>query len=57
MPTYRVFINKKATGDFVTGTTAEDAYMNVASRFPLSYSDDVQLAEVASSESQEQDIG
>lgn len=49
MPTYRVFINKKATGDFVTGTKAEDAYINAVSSVTLSDDDDVQLSEVKSS--------
>jgi len=49
MPTYRVFINKKATGDFVTGIKAEDAYINAVSSVTLSDDDDVQLSEVKSS--------
>lgn len=55
MPTYRVFVNKKATGSFVTGTKPDDAYINAASSVSLSEDDDIQLAEVKSS-SMEQEL-
>lgn len=56
MPTYRVFVNKQATGDFVTGTKADDAYMNAASSISLSEDDDIQLLEVKPTATDDQSI-
>lgn len=49
MPTYRVLINQKATGDFVTSASMEDAYFEIASSMPLTYDDTVQFEEVNAS--------
>ena len=46
MPTYRVLINQKATGDYVTSATREDAYFEIASSMALTYEDTVQFEEV-----------
>ncbi|WP_312421054.1 hypothetical protein [Anaerospora hongkongensis] len=46
MPTYRVLINQKATGDYVTSGSKEDAYFDVASSMALTYQDSVQFEEV-----------
>lgn len=56
MPTYRVFVNKQATGNFVTGTKPDDAYMNAASSVSLSEEDDIQLLEVKPSAAEEQSL-
>lgn len=48
MPTYRVLINQKATGDYVISPTREDAYFDIASSMALTYEDTVQLEEVNS---------
>jgi hypothetical protein len=48
MPIYRIFINKQETGEFVTATSIEDAYADVATAVPLKYSDHVQIIEVNS---------
>jgi len=46
MPTYRVLINQKATGNYVTSPSKEDAYFDVASSMALTYQDSVQFEEV-----------
>ncbi|WP_312335444.1 hypothetical protein [Anaerospora hongkongensis] len=56
MPTYRVFVNKQATGNFVTGTKADDAYMNAASSISLNEDDDIQLLEVKPTAADDQSI-
>ncbi|WP_333594596.1 hypothetical protein [Anaerospora hongkongensis] len=56
MPTYRVFVNKQATGNFVTGTKADDAYMNAASSISLNEDDDIQLLEVKPTVADDQSI-
>lgn len=56
MPTYRVFVNKQSTGNFVTGTKADDAYMNAASSISLNEDDDIQLLEVKPTAADDQSI-
>lgn len=46
MPTYRVLINQKATGDYIISATREDAYFEIASSMALTYEDTVQFEEV-----------
>ncbi|WP_094603473.1 hypothetical protein SPSIL_015330 [Sporomusa silvacetica DSM 10669] len=46
MPVYRVFINNKDTGDFVTASNPQDAYYDVSAAIPLTYKDHVELQEV-----------
>lgn len=43
MPTYRVYLNEKDTGQFVTASNQNDAYFDVASSTPLTYQDSVYL--------------
>ncbi len=50
MPVYRVFINDKDTGDYVTASSPQDAYADVAAALPLKYSTTIRLEEVASPE-------
>lgn len=46
MPIYRVLINNKDTGDFVTAATPQDAYFDISAAIPLTYKDDIQVQEV-----------
>ncbi|MPN34530.1 hypothetical protein SDC9_182024 [bioreactor metagenome] len=48
MPLYRVFINNQDTGEYVTGSSLEDAYSDVSAAVPLRYDDNVELEEVDS---------
>lgn len=48
MPIYRVFINRKDTGDYVTASSLQDAYADVSAAVPLTYEDHVQFQEVDS---------
>lgn len=48
MPMYRVFINGKDTGEYVTASSPEDAYFDVSAATPLKLSDNVQLEEIQS---------
>lgn len=50
MPTYKVFLDGKDTGSLVTGSNYADAYFDVASLLPLTYSNIVELKEVDSPE-------
>jgi len=46
MPVYRVFINNKDTGDFVTASNPQDAYFDISAAIPLKYEDHVDVQEV-----------
>lgn len=46
MPVYQVFINEKATGDFVTASSPQDAYFDISAALPLTYKDTIQIQEV-----------
>lgn len=48
MPVYRVFVDGKDTGDYVTASSPQDAYADVAASLPLTYRTAVRLEEVAS---------
>lgn len=48
MPMYRVIINDQDIGDYITATSIEDAYADVATTLPLRYDDSVQITEVES---------
>jgi len=50
VPVYRVILNNEDTGDYVTASSPQDAYFDVASALPLTYRDDVRLEEVESPE-------
>ncbi|MBP2638473.1 MAG: hypothetical protein H6Q72_4380 [Firmicutes bacterium] len=46
MPVYQVFVNEKATGDFVTASSPQDAYFDISATLPLTYKDTIQIQEV-----------
>ncbi|MEG6586556.1 hypothetical protein [Dendrosporobacter sp. 1207_IL3150] len=46
MPTYKVLLDGKDTGNLVTGTNYADAYFDVASLIPLTYKNVVELKEL-----------
>lgn len=48
MPMYRVVINNEDMSDYITATSLEDAYADVATTLPLRYDDSVQITEVES---------
>jgi hypothetical protein len=48
MPVYRVFLDGKDTGDYVTASSPQDAYADVAAALPLGYGSAVTLEEVRS---------
>lgn len=48
MPIFRVFINNEDTGEYVIGSSVQDAYFDVSAAIPLKYSDQVELKEVGS---------
>lgn len=48
MPIYRVFINRKDTGEYVTASSLQDAYADVSAAVPLTYEDHVQFQEIDS---------
>jgi hypothetical protein len=50
MPIYRVFVDGKDTGDYVSASSPQDAYADVAAALPLTYRSVVRLREVASPE-------
>lgn len=49
MGIYRVIVNGKDTGEYVTASSVQEAYADVSASMLLKYSDDVQLQEIASS--------
>ncbi len=50
MPVYRVFVDDRATGEYVTASSAQDAYADVAAAWPLAYETRVRLEQVDSPE-------
>lgn len=46
MPVYRVFIDETDTGEFVTASSPQDAYFDVATALPLKYENTVRLERV-----------
>jgi hypothetical protein len=50
MPVYRVFVGGKDTGDYVTASSPQDAYADVAASLPLTYETTVRLEEIESPE-------
>lgn len=50
MPVYKVFIDGKDTGDYVTASSYQDAYADVSAALPLTYDNVVRLEEVHSPE-------
>jgi hypothetical protein len=46
MPLYRVIINNQDIGEYVTATSSEDAYTDIATSIPLRYDDQVQIIEM-----------
>ncbi len=50
MPVYRVFVDDEDTGDYVTASSPQDAYMDVAAAWPLTYETKVRLEQVDSPE-------
>lgn len=46
MPMYRVLINNQPVGDYITASSPQDAYFDVASTVPLKYTDTVQFEEI-----------
>lgn len=46
MPLYRIIINNKPIDEYVTGSTPQDAYFDVASSLPLTYQDTIEFEEV-----------
>ena len=48
MPMYRVVINEQDMGDYITATSIEDAYADVATTLPLRYDDSIQIIEMES---------
>lgn len=46
MPLYRVIINNQDVDEYVTATSIEDAYADIATSVPLRYDDQVQIIEM-----------
>ena len=46
MPFYRVIINNQDIGEYITATSIEDAYADIATSVPLRYDDQVQIIEM-----------
>lgn len=46
MPLYRVIINNQDMDEYVTATSIEDAYADIATSVPLRYDDQVQIIEM-----------
>lgn len=49
MPLYRVFINNKDTGEYVRGSSWEDAFSDVSATKLLKYEDVVHLEKIQES--------
>lgn len=48
MPVYRVFLDGADTGEYVTASSEQDAYFDVAAALPLTYDSVVRFEEIAS---------